>query len=258
MKTSGIAIAIMCAAAGQYGRAADLPRPAATPLFIELFTSEGCSSCPPADLLLQQMDAKQPVSGAQLIVLSEHVDYWDHEGWKDPYSSHALTERQRAYSHALGLEVYTPQIIVNGTSELQVRAPQQLIQIFEKDTAPKVPVRIGPVSVEVKTSPLLRTHIEADGSAQQHSADVYVVVALDHAESQVLKGENGGRHLQHVAVVQSLTKLGKVESGKSFARDFRTKLSPGTDSRNIRVVAFVQEPGPGKVLGAAMEKSSAQ
>jgi hypothetical protein len=259
MKMPGILVAIACATVGHYGRTADLPPTAASPVLVELFTSEGCSSCPPADAILQKMDASQPIPGAQVIVLSEHVDYWDHDGWKDPYSSHLLTERQSAYAHALGTgEVYTPQIIADGVAELRANPTQELNQIVQRDPAPKVHVRIGPVSVEVKTPALLRTRIEADGTTDKSNADIYVVVALDRAESQVLQGENSGRHLKHVAVVQSLTKIGKLETGKSFSRDFRAKLNPGTDPANIRIVAFVQEPGPGKVLGAAMQKTSVQ
>ncbi len=133
MRVPGILASILFASVGHYGRSADLPHAAATPILVELFTSEGCSSCPPADAVLQQMDASQPIPGAQVIVLSEHVDYWDHEGWKDPYSLHLLTERQSAYSRVLGLtEIYTPQIIVDGTVELQVKGAQQLNQIFFK------------------------------------------------------------------------------------------------------------------------------
>jgi|HubBroStandDraft_6_1064221.scaffolds.fasta_scaffold00047_14 hypothetical protein len=236
--------------------AADASTPDAHPVLVELFTSEGCSSCPPADALLLKMDTSQPVPGAQLIVLSEHVDYWDHDGWKDPNSSPALTERQIAYVRALGLTTaYTPQIIVDGTSEMRANDAQQVNKVFhEAAAAPKVPVRIGEVSVDAANPDVLRTRIEADGNSDKHNADVYVVVALDRVESQVLKGENGGRHLTHVAVVLQITRIGKLQKGKSFGETVQLKLKPGTDPKNVRIVAFVQEPGPGRLLGAALRK----
>jgi hypothetical protein len=98
----------------------------------------------------------------------------------------------------------------------------------------------------------LRAHIETDANFEKHNADVYVAIALDHVESQVLRGENGGRHLIHVAVVQELTKVGKLPKAKSFAQNVQLKLKPGTDPKSIRLVVFVQESGPGKVLGAAL------
>ena len=236
--------------------AADTPGMEAHPILLELFTSEGCSSCPPADALLQKLDTFQPVAGAQLIVLSEHVDYWDHDGWKDPNSSAALTERQVAYESALGLKTpYTPQIIVDGTAVLGIGDAKQTSKMLQEAVGvPKIPVRIGEVTVEAGNPAVLRTRIEADGDSDKHSADVYVAVALDRVESQVLHGENGGRRLTHVAVVVQLTKVGRVKKEETFGETVHMKLKPGTDPKNVRIVAFVQETGPGRLLGAALRK----
>jgi hypothetical protein len=242
----------------QAGNAIDSDKsPPTNPVLIELFTSEGCSSCPPADILLKKLDASQPIPGAQLIVLSEHVTYWDQDGWKDPNSSSSLTERQNSYEDALGEKTpYTPQLIVDGAHVVRAGNPKQIEDTLQKAaTTPKVPVRIGDVTVDAGTPTVLRAHIETGANFDKHNADVYVAIALDHVESQVVRGENGGRHLVHVAVVQELTKVGKLQKGKIFAQDVQLKLKPGTDPKNVRLVALVQESGPGKVLGAAVRKS---
>jgi hypothetical protein len=241
-------------------QSADPATPSSTeahPVLVELFTSEGCSSCPPADVVLQRLDTFQPIAGAQLIVLSEHVTYWDHDGWKDPNSSAALTDRQSSYEPALGeKEPFTPQIIVDGTQQLRLGDSHDKIEDLLKKAAdiPKVPVRISNVTIDPANPTILRAHIETDANLEKHGGDVFVAVALDHVESQVLKGENGGRHLVHVAVVQELTKVGKLPKGKSFAQDVQLKLKPGTDPKNLRLIALVQESGQGKVLGAALKK----
>jgi len=227
----------------------------ATPILLELFTSEGCSSCPPADAFVQQLDKSQPISGAQLIVLSEHIDYWNHDGWKDPYSSSSITDRQIDYVRAMKLkEPYTPQIIVDGTTELR-GDQQQMFQALQKDvSAPRISLRLDSVSEDGKAPPDLKGHIDIEPSAEKHNADVYVAVALAHAESQVSSGENSGKHLTHIDVVQEIKKVGKLDKNNHFSQDFQLKLQPGTDPNNIRVVAFVQEPGPGRVLGAVLWK----
>jgi len=226
-----------------------------SPVLVELFTSEGCSSCPPADRLLQDLDRSQPVTGAEIIVLSEHVDYWNNIGWKDPYSSSFFTQRQNAYSDHFNLNsVYTPQMVVDGSAEFVGNDSSRAKQECGKaSTGQKVPVRITGIAFN---GGALRAHIETDALPQSASrnADVYAVVALNHAESQVSAGENSGRRLTHVAVVQSLTKLGALDKSKGFAQDVTLKLNSKADTSNLRVIAFVQETGPGKVLGAALEK----
>jgi hypothetical protein len=243
--------------------ATDAPQPNVdSPVLVELFTSEGCSSCPPADALLQQLDRSQPVAGAQLIVLSEHVDYWNHIGWTDPYSSRFFSDRQNSYSGRFGLSsVYTPQMVVDGTTEFVGNDSRQATLAVQKALAlPKLPVRISNISLE--SPKVLRVHVEAGAlpeASKAPKADVYVVVALNHAESQVLRGENGGRRLTHVGVVQSLTKIGSLAPGKGFAQDAQVKVDSKTDltnldMTNLRVIAFVQQAGQRQVLGAAQEK----
>ena len=230
----------------------------ASPILVELFTSEGCSSCPPADAWLQQIDTSQPAPGAQIIVLSEHVDYWDHDGWKDPHSSHALTERQNEYARKLGLSTpYTPQLIVDGTSEVHLNDAEETKRTFEKAaTAPAIPLRLTAISRDGGSPEVIQAHVEADGSSAKNNADVFVAVAIDHVESQVAKGENAGKHLTHVAVVESLEKIGTLKKGKTFDQDIRLKLKPGTDSASLRVIAFLQESGPGRIVGGALERSN--
>jgi hypothetical protein len=233
----------------------DTSRPDPThPILVELFTSEGCSSCPPADLFLKKIDGFEPAPGVRLIVLSEHVTYWDHDGWKDPNSSQALTDRQSSYETALGeKESFTPQLIVDGTTQLRLNEPQSMDAALQKAASePKVPLRISDVSLDPANPTRLRLHVNAD--AAPDNADVYVAVALDHVESQVFKGENGGKHLEHVAVVEQLAKIGKLSKGKNFSEEVQLKLKPGTDPKNLRIVAFIQEPGPGKLLGAVQQK----
>ena len=240
----------------QGGNAAETQSTTPAPVLIELFTSEGCSSCPPADAWLQQIDASPLIDGTQLIVLSEHVDYWDHDGWKDPYSSHLLTLRQSAYVSTLGLSAaYTPQIILDGAIELRTSEPQQIGPSIRKEAlTPKLSIKIESASVETGQPDTVQGRIEANGELQKRAGDIFVATVLDHVSSQILHGENGGRRLSHVAVVQDITKVGRLEKGKSFDGNFRVKLKPGTDPANLRIVVFVQEPGIGKILGVAMVK----
>ena len=152
--------------------------------------------------MLANLDRLQPVAGAQVIVLEEHVDYWNHDGWMDKYSSRALTDRQSAYKDRFKLnDDYTPQMVVDGATQFNGSDAKAAVQAIEgARSRPKVGVRVSSFSMDGKTA---HAHVEADGlgaSFGARKADVFLVVALDQAESQVLRGENKGRDLKHVAV----------------------------------------------------------
>ena len=227
---------------------------ARTPVLVELFTSEGCSSCPPADRLLQKLDG-QPIKGAEIIVLSEHVDYWNQIGWKDPYSARSYSERQSAYSRSFGLgSIYTPQMVVDGSSEFVGSNSGLADKAFAKALGiPKIPVHLSSITADASNT--LRAHLETGvlkASFGSREAEVYVAVALNRAESQVSAGENAGHRLAHVAVVRSLTRIGGLKQGQVLAQDIQLKLESGSDFHNLRLIAFVQEPQQGRVLGATL------
>jgi hypothetical protein len=241
--------------AGICAAATDTPTAAAgTPVLVELFTSEGCSSCPPADALLGKLDGLQPISGAAAIVLSEHVDYWDHDGWKDAYSSNFFTLRQAEYVRRLGGPngPYTPQMVVDGEAQLNGSDSAAIRQAVETAKGRvKVPVRITAVSVANPKA--FRVHITADAlpaDFKKRKVDVIIAVALDHAESHVAAGENKGRDIRHVAVAESIDKVGTVEKGKNFDQDVLVKVKSTADIANLRLIAFIQESDDGEVFGA--------
>jgi hypothetical protein len=225
------------------------------PVLIELFTSEGCSTCPPADALLQKLDQSQPVRGAELIVLSEHVDYWNHLGWMDPYSSHEYSERQSAYAGHFGLDtVYTPEMVVDGHFEFvgsDERRAVRAIRDAAKGIKTPVSVSFGPtdgksITVHVKAGPL-------PAAIGAHSAAIFLAIADNSDESQVSRGENAGRVLRHVAVLRALSRIGTVDASGAFSRDLKVDLNPKNPG-NLRVVVIIQEAHVGRVLGAGFAR----
>jgi hypothetical protein len=243
----------------QSGMAADLNASEAvpSPVLVELFTAEGCSSCPPADAFLVQLDALQPIANAHLIVLSEHMNYWNNS-WPDPFASSQLTARQGDYVRALNMRSpYTPQIIVDGAAEMRLRDREEIETILRSAAASaKIPVSIASIRIESGTPANLSGRIVVDGSAARHRADVYLAVALDRIETKVLRGENRGKNLAHVAVVEYLSKVGAVSPGQNFSQEFRVPLKKELASDNSRVIVFVQESGNGRVVGAQLQHAS--
>jgi hypothetical protein len=233
-------------------QAGNAPAPTPTPVLVELFTSEGCSSCPPADRLLEELDSKQPISGVHVIALSEHVDYWDRLGWKDPYSSSIFTERQGSYVTQFGLATgFTPQMVVDGESQFTGgNAAQAQENIMKAASATKLPIKLS--AIYDRNTP---GKLKVDTEVEPGTGTVYLALVLAHAESQVLHGENGGRHLSHVDVVQTLKKIGNLDKARNFSRQTELKLPSGADPSNLRLIAFIQDTrgngSTGKVIGAA-------
>lgn len=235
-------------------RAAALDTPARpVPILLELFTSEGCSSCPPADKLLGILDREQPVSGAQLIVLSEHVDYWNHDGWSDAYSSHTISERQEEYASRVGVsDIYTPQLVVDGARQaLGSSWPAAKRAIDDSLHDIKIPIT---VSARKESSRLL-VHLDVNPAGISSPAgELYLVVAIDHGHSHVLRGENAGREIDHVAIADSFHKVGKVAAGASFSKDVSAKLDDNLQSGPVRIIAYLQDNATKRIIGVAQMK----
>jgi hypothetical protein len=235
--------------------AAETPsRPNSTPVLVELFTSEGCSSCPPADGLLARLQSTQPVPNAGIIALEEHVDYWDSLGWKDRFSSHQLTARQSAYAQRLHLEdVFTPQMIVDGTDQFtgndSAHAQRAILGA----------ARTRKLALSLSQPSLSNGHIAAKATlarspAPVPNADVFAALIDPMASTRVLNGENGGRTLQHVSVVRSLQRIGSLASLATSPLNFSLDLP--SDAPDPRIVVFIQSSGQGAILGAATSATS--
>ena len=228
------------------------------PVIVELFTSEGCSSCPPADAVLIELEKTQPVPGAEVIALGEHVDYWNRLGWTDPYSSAGFSARQSEYAQAFGRNgVYTPQMIVDGQTEFvgshmnkareaisnAARAAKATVQVsLAPNTAAKKPDGI-PLLVRVENIPVV---------SPGDTAEVMLAITENDLHSQVSRGENAGRTLRHIAVVRQLKVLGTVNAAEAgtFHSEPIVTIVNGWKRDNLRAVIFVQERASRRVLGA--------
>jgi hypothetical protein len=233
------------------------------PVVVELFTSEGCSSCPPADALLARLDETQPVAGAEVVALAQHVDYWNQLGWADPFSAHEFSERQGEYAARFGADgVYTPQMVVDGGAEFPGgNSGKALDAIASAAREPKAEVVLTRASEQGDKSPetdALRLSVRvarlpklSDGD----TADVLLAVTESGLSSDVARGENAGRRLTHAGVVRRLTKIGYLSAATPpFAAEPRVEIDKGWRRENLRAVVFLQEHTSGRVVGAAAIK----
>lgn len=228
-------------------RAADAAQPARTPVLVELFTSEGCSSCPPADAFLMKLHDSQPLAGVNVIALEEHVDYWDRQGWRDPFSSADITARQQRYAKWLHVESpYTPQMVIDGQHELVGSdSATALGELAKSARGPKTPVQLA-WKEKTAGQATLTVHVDAAKS----SGDVLLAITEGKLASDVARGENAGRNLKHTAVVRRLTPIGKLKAGEAFSTDTVVKLASDWKPENVGAVVFVQEQSRGRVLAA--------
>lgn len=219
-----------------------------TPVLVELFTSEGCSSCPPADALLASLLREQPVADVEIVPLAFHVDYWDHQGWKDPFGSKAFSSRQAAYAKIFGAEIYTPQMVVDGRNEMNGSDEQTVRRVVrEAASRPHLPLRVEARSVG--TSVRLSIDLPA-APADAEPIDVLVALAEDDLSSVVRRGENGGRTLGHVAVVRKLESLGTLER-EAFVADGQLSLDRTWKAGKMRAITWLQGRRTRHVYGTA-------
>ncbi len=229
------------------------------PVLVELFTSEGCSSCPSADELLKTLRRDQPDDRAVIIPLSEHVDYWNSASWKDRFSAPKFSQRQMQYVSALHLsEPYTPQMVIDGQSEFVGSDQDTALNSISNATRRKkvaVELDLGEISSASKSEGFINAKLaigSLSGTPADAVNDVFVAVTEDNLESNVQGGENGGRTLQHTAVVRFLEKVGSIDSTDPFETHVKLNLSGYWKTRDLAVVAFVQAHHSRKVLGATI------
>jgi len=215
---------------------------------VELFTSEGCSSCPPADVLLGRLRQDLAAQGVEVIPLGFHVDYWNSLGWKDRFSAAEFSQRQEQYARSLGVDgPYTPQMIVDGAAEFvgsdAARARSAIADAASHPQAAQIEISTAADKFNV-------LYVRVKAATPANGADVRLAVTEDNLATKVGGGENGGRELHHAAVVRELRQLGTTHDG-NFEADIPLKLQIDWKRNDLRLVVFVQERPAGKVLGAA-------
>jgi hypothetical protein len=231
------------------------------PVVVELFTSEGCSSCPPADDVLVKLSRMQNVSNARVIVLGEHVDYWNNLGWVDPFSSPQFRARQNDYAQTFKVDsVYTPQMVVNGRAEFvgddMGRALSEIGRAAAQPSA-TVSVKAGrnatdqelvDLAVEIRDLPAINIR----GKRGVAPVDVYLAVTEDNLTTDVKRGENSGHTLRHAAVVRSFGVIGNMDPREKSELSLRPTLKiPSTWKRkDLHAVVFVQDRSTRHILGA--------
>jgi len=228
------------------------------PVMLELFTSEGCSSCPPADAFLKSLDDTGRVNDVEIIAIEEHVDYWNRLGWTDPFSSHQWTERQQQYARSFGQDgVYTPELVVNGRSQGVGSFSREARQnITEAGKAPAAQLRLSLTSLSQHSAEF--DVVVENAPPESLSAELWLAVTERGLSSNVLRGENEGRKLVHAAVLRSLKRLHARHADSAGVLKAAVPLDASWKRENLRFVVFLQEPKTLHILGAATSSAGPQ
>jgi len=217
---------------------------AETPVVVELFTSEGCSSCPPADALLVDLSRKTPPTGVKLILMGEHVDYWNYIGWTDRFSSAQFSERQNKYASHLHLAtVYTPQMVIDGHLETVGNGAAEVYRDISKAAKESKPAQVS-----LRWESPQKLHIAVQVQASERPK-VLLAITEDGLSTDVGAGENGGRTLQHAAVVRQLKELGTASNGQ-FEASVDVAAHSDWNPARLKALVLVQQPATGKIVGA--------
>ena len=226
--------------------------PVRTPVVVELFTSEGCSSCPPADALVSKLAWDQGLPGAEVIALGFHVTYWDDLGWKDPFSLRVATDRQQQYSRVFGEDrIYTPQVVVDGREEMvgsDDRAVRQAIARLAKD--PHTRIVLEPHWGERGVTS--RIVVPDLPSGIKEPLDLLLFVTEGHLSTQVKRGENASRLLKHDAVVRGMVKVATLDGKTRLPFEAEGVLAAGKEAaarpaNPWQVVAILQGRNSGRI-----------
>ncbi len=232
-----------------------LPEGPRRPVVVELFTSEGCSSCPPADRFLAKLGSDQPIPNVEVIALEQHVDYWNNLGWTDPFSSEFSTLRQYAYAGALGNgNAYTPQMVVDGQNEFVGSRERQAQQAIKQAAiTQKADVSVTPSEQRAGDSPRFRISVgKLVNAVTKDTPEVWMAITETGLHSEVKRGENAGEDLHHAAVVRAMRRIGTAkDNGEiSFFSEEVVKLDRSWKRENLRFVIIVQEKTSRRILGA--------
>ena len=228
-----------------------VPTETRQPVLVELFTSEGCSSCPPADKALIFLEKQQPISQAEIITLAFHVDYWNYLGWKDEFSLPEYSQRQGQYAQSFRQDSsYTPQMVVDGQAQFVGSNSNEA----SKAITATLKTKKGMVQAALNGDVL---KVSVSALPKHEASTAFLAIAEDGIATDVKRGENAGNKLPHISIVRTLKPLGMVAADADIhSSEAEIQISPAWKRENLKFIVFVQENASRKIIavGKASKK----